>query len=390
MTLPAALAVLADDLTGAADCAARARTAGLPAAIWLRPPAAPLPLGLTALTSDSRGLPPAEAAGATRRAAAPLAREPGVRWYKKIDSTLRGNLGAELDALLDELGAPCALVAPAFPAQGRGLAGGRLAYAGAPPLSLVKLLAAQSRKRVALVELAAVRGGVAATAAALSQAHDAGARLLTADAESDADLATLLAACQAVLPNALLCGSAGLAGILAAAVASAHPALYVPASPLPAARRVLAAIGSGSPAAHAQIAALIAAGAIELDFSGQAPPPTTGCAVLHLPPPPPTALLDGPDARQEAARLARAVQAAVAAWQPGALILSGGDTAAAVLAALGVARLEVAAELLPGMPLCHMGPSLPSVALKAGNHGAPDALVRLCDMLAGRIPPREN
>lgn len=383
VTPPAKLAVLADDLTGAADCAARGRGAGLPAAVWLRPPAGPLAAGLTAFTSDSRGMSPADAAAATRRAASPLAQEPDAAWYKKIDSTLRGNLGAELDALLEELGAPCALVAPAFPAQGRGLIGGRLAYAGAPALSLVERLAAQSKRQVALVGLAAIRSGVAATAAALAQARAAGATLLAADAETEADLATLLAAAGTVAPDALLCGSAGLAGVLAAATAAAHPALCIPASPLPTARRVLAAIGSGSPIAHAQIAAFVAAGAAELDLSDGAPLHGAARAVLHLPPAPPAASLDGPAARNETARLAHAVQTAMTAWQPDALILSGGDTATAVLATLAAPRLEVVAELLPGMPLCRSGISLPWIVLKAGNHGAPDTLMRLCNILAG-------
>ncbi len=55
--------------------------------------------------------------------AARLVRElPTSGWVgHKIDSTLRGNLGAELDAALAALGRDHALICPAFPAQGRGL-----------------------------------------------------------------------------------------------------------------------------------------------------------------------------------------------------------------------------------------------------------------------------
>ncbi|MEZ4639796.1 MAG: four-carbon acid sugar kinase family protein [Caldilineaceae bacterium] len=115
--------MLADDLTGAADSAARCRHAGFSAAIFLQPPQPPLPADANALTSDSRHLPAHDAAQRVRAVAAPLA-DLDARWYKKIDSTLRGNLGSELDALLDLGIGDCAVICPAFPAQGRALIDG--------------------------------------------------------------------------------------------------------------------------------------------------------------------------------------------------------------------------------------------------------------------------
>ena len=97
-----ALVIVADDVTGAADSAARCHYAGLPATIYLRPTPPPWPSGAIAFSTDSRFLPPAEAAAQVRRLLAPLKGAPAI-WYKKIDSTLRGNLGAELDAMLTEL-----------------------------------------------------------------------------------------------------------------------------------------------------------------------------------------------------------------------------------------------------------------------------------------------
>ncbi len=47
--------IQADDLTGAADCAARCRHAGLPATIALRPPSGAWLGGVCALSSDSAG-----------------------------------------------------------------------------------------------------------------------------------------------------------------------------------------------------------------------------------------------------------------------------------------------------------------------------------------------
>jgi len=69
-------------------------------------------------------LPADLAAQRVRALAAGMGEHAESTWYKKIDSTLRGHLGQELDALLDTLGRSCALVCPAFPAQRRGLVDG--------------------------------------------------------------------------------------------------------------------------------------------------------------------------------------------------------------------------------------------------------------------------
>src|SRR6476646_1732967 len=135
------LIIIADDLTGAADCAGRCHTAGSAAMIAL--PGARIDDGCAiCCTTDSRHLPADLAARRVRELATELGDHAGSTWYKKIDSTLRGHLGQELDALLDTLGRSCALVCPAFPAQRRGLADGYLVidHATAQPLHLHTLL----------------------------------------------------------------------------------------------------------------------------------------------------------------------------------------------------------------------------------------------------------
>jgi len=69
----------------------------MPATIWLHTPDEAKLQGAAAFTSDSRHL------GRRGRRARARSRQAADRrkraiWYKKIDSTLRGNLGAELDA----------------------------------------------------------------------------------------------------------------------------------------------------------------------------------------------------------------------------------------------------------------------------------------------------
>jgi uncharacterized protein YgbK (DUF1537 family) len=105
--------------------------------------------------------------------------------------------------------------------------------------------------------------------------------------------------------------------------------------------------------------------------------------VLHLPEPlspEGRSALEGPAAREAAARLAEAACDAIARRRPAVLLLAGGDTAISVLLRLGIHRLAVLRELLPGMPLTRgidaTGVSR-FVILKAGGYGDEAALATL-------------
>ena len=378
------LLIVADDLTGAADSAARCFHAGLPATVFMQLVAPPWPPGAVALSTDSRHLLPSEAAARVRLLLAPL-RHAAATWYKKIDSTLRGNIGAELDAMLSTLAAPgqpaVAVVCPAFPAQGRGLMEGRLWFPllqGEPP-DLPALLAQQTERPVVLIALADVRAGEAVLAARLQSAVEHGAQILVVDARTDADLATILAAVQRALPHALLCGSAGLMAPLARAVAQQEGAPHIDQKPLTLQPPLLAVVGSGSTMAHRQIDALrqteeIAVVEIgqdqsfplELEGSGKR------AVILHLPKPDAATPLEGHRARALAATLAETAVRLAPRLQPGLLLLVGGDTTVHMLERMGIRRLTVLAELMPGIPLLEGVDDSGSRALlitKAGNFG---------------------
>ena len=328
---------------------------------------------------------------------------------------MRGNLGAEIDAALTLLTPPsrqpCALIAPAFPAQGRGLEQGFLVHGDTPPgaVHLPTRLRDQSARPQALIPLAAVRAGLDPLCAAIRTARGHGAELLAADAMTEPDLARLLAAMRQVAPTALLCGSAGLVGALARQLAATQPTTDEPAPDadvlLPC-RRLLFVVGSGSAMARQQMDALIATGRVAAQVvNGPATasvPVAAGHALLCLPRPEPHVALDGPAARRLATQLARVALSVLAAHpvDGGAvdgsapvdgimpvdgIVLVGGDTAMHVLSDLGVSHLTVHRELLPGMPLASAhrpdGSRL-TVVLKAGNHGDPGTLVALEAMLS--------
>lgn len=387
--------ILADDLTGAADCAARCRQAGLPATVFLGQPRAPLPDGVSAFTTDSRHLAPNDAARRVRGAVAPFGGL-GVLWYKKIDSTLRGNIGAELEAMLDALQRstqrrPFAVVSPAFPAQRRGLRNGRLVMegGGATPALLERITGQASALRMGVINLSIVRSTRATLARALRRSCMSD-DLAIVDAMNESDLEEIVAALEEVAPNALRCGSAGLMGVWARRLALQYPELTTPSScsPLPVGG-VLAVIGSGSPAAQRQIAAVLKAEMAQpLLLERQTDPrviaevasPASGRWLLHLPPPAAHEVLDGAAARSLAVHLAEAATAVIERVEPRRLILSGGDTALCVLQRLGMQQLKVMREVAPGMPLA-TGDSADGrqwqIILKAGNHGDEQTLASL-------------
>ena len=123
--------VVADDLSGAADCAITWANWGLEAVVALDAGTAGGEAAqVLAVDTDSRRLAPQDAAAVTQRAVERHAGPDCRVLYKKIDSTLRGNVGAEVAAAAGA--GRFAIVAPAFPAAGRTMQDGRVQVAGTP------------------------------------------------------------------------------------------------------------------------------------------------------------------------------------------------------------------------------------------------------------------
>jgi len=126
------IGVIADDLTGAAELGAVAWHHGLTAEVVLDRGSVSTDSAVVCLDTHSRSQTALEAA---RRAAAAAARmqEAGMEWvYKKTDSVLRGQVVAELNAVLQQLGLKRALLLPANPGLGRVIRDGRYFINGQP------------------------------------------------------------------------------------------------------------------------------------------------------------------------------------------------------------------------------------------------------------------
>ena len=122
------LLVIADDLTGACDIGAQFGGNGVPTLVTMEVDyefdRCDDKYAVIVASTESRHLSAAEAA-ARVEAVVRRARATGVeRFYKKTDSTLRGAIGAELQALLRASGSRMLAFAPAFPRLGRFTRGG--------------------------------------------------------------------------------------------------------------------------------------------------------------------------------------------------------------------------------------------------------------------------
>ena len=156
------------------------------------------------LPTDSRAIPAEEAYARVREALSLLPRGEVMLYAKRIDSTLRGNLGAETDAFLDVLGQDAlAVCVPVFPSSGRMLVGSHLLVNGVAlrnteaahdpkcPIGetdALTLFSRQTKRQVAAVHLDKVQDGAEALRKEIVRLYDGGARILLVDGISTEDM----------------------------------------------------------------------------------------------------------------------------------------------------------------------------------------------------------
>jgi D-threonate/D-erythronate kinase len=341
MPLPR-LAILADDLTGALDAAApflrdgkRVLIATSPAHIARALAAEP---DVIAVNCSSREGSEAQAVAATIAALTELKSVP--RLFKKIDSRLKGHVIAELACLLAHRSYSEVILCPAIPEMGRIQQGGQLFGQGIP------------------------------TPIRLPSEIQGGQRLCIPDASTEAEIDQIL---QTVTTTSLLVGARGLSAGLARQLSPGKPTPF----PLPLPQPLALAIGSRDPITLAQVAALLAAHET-----------ATICApdgISHqLPPTAPLALFQttkGSTGATSAEVTAAFATCFAALWVTGrkSLLLSGGESASAILAEMGVTVLELLGEALPGLPVSRPLDSAdaPLIITKSGGFGGADTLCRL-------------
>lgn len=390
--------LIADDLTGAAECAA-AFALHATTSVVLRSEAPWPDTDVVAIDTDTRHV--SATTAATRVAeAVRRARAGGARVVKKIDSTLRGNVGAEIGAALEAFdGAagssrPLALVTAAFPAVGRTTLGGLLhvdgcAATAAPFEGNLAALLQDTGMRVETIPLNVVRDP-RVLARSIELAPDDRLPALVVDAECDDDLEAIAHAIENVLRPLLVVGSAGIVRALAHRSRPVGAAESAPCAVLP--QPALFVVGSYSPTARAQRHVLAQEGAhpVLLDVTrthdamvndvrtalkaGQS-------VVLSPDPVEPVDLMAVAAVATRLASVAAAVLAEVRT-----LVATGGETARAVMLRAGIETLAVQGEREAGVVGLRAPAQNLNIVTKAGAFGDPGALSRVI----WPARPREN
>ncbi|MDE2607199.1 MAG: four-carbon acid sugar kinase family protein [Burkholderiales bacterium] len=412
MTSPLLLGCIADDFTGATDLANNLVRAGMRVVQTIGVPPEPVAgVDAVVVALKSRTIPAPEAVAQSLHALTWL-REQGCRqFYFKVcstfDSTPLGNIGPVAEALMDALGAAICCVTPAFPENARTVYKGYL-FVGDVLLSesgmrnhpltpmtdasLVRVMQAQSRGKVGLVEHKVVRGGAAPIHARIRQLQDEGHRFAVVDALDNEDLMHLG---RAIADMPLVVAGSGVAiglpqnhGIRPSFAAAELP-------PAQGARAVVS--GSCSEATNRQVNDFIGRGLPALaidpfeiaagrDVVGQAlawAAPLLGeQPVLVYSSAPPEAVrgvqerLGAGDAGAMVERALAAIALGLVERGVGQLVVAGGETSGAAVQALGVRQLRIGPQIDPGVPWCHAraeacGRSV-HLALKSGNFGTAD------------------
>ncbi len=426
MTKKFLLGCIADDFTGATDLANNLVRGGMRVVQTIGVPSEPSNANANAYAGvdavvvalKSRTIPTSDAVAQSLSALRWLQSQGAQQIYFKycstFDSTDAGNIGPVTDALMDALGTHFTIACPAFPDNGRTIFKGYL-FVGdellhesgmrnhplTPMLdsNLVRVLQAQTKRKVGLIDYKTVAAGSAAITARIAELQASGISMAIVDATSNAEL---VEAGKAWKGMPLVTAGSGIAiGLPQNFGIHATMADIAKSSELLAPQGLQAIVsGSCSVATNAQVAKFIAQG------DGQS-------RAFHVDP---LHLMAGADeavvtaqalawAKEQFAKSTskpllvyatstpeqvKAVQAKLGVEKSGELIertlstiarglvdlgvrqlvVAGGETSGACVQALGITQLRIGPQIAPGVPWTHTGEL--HLALKSGNFGSVD------------------
>jgi uncharacterized protein YgbK (DUF1537 family) len=424
--------LIADDLTGGADAGAQFAKRGLNTLLIFCKDHTKIDFSQYAhrdvlvVNTDSRGLTPEKASSLISNLLKTYHPKVFPIIYKKIDSTLRGNLGYEIDTILKEMNGALGFMAPSYPEQNRRLVGG-IMIIGEKPLALTevaqnttspiqeshvdKLLQQQSRNRVGWIDITLVASGVERLKEMVEREQNKGTKIIIFDAGSRQDLTNVAEVGFSLESKPLFIGSAGLAEEVAKKISSSqlHP------RSLKSYKHVLIVCGTASSVTHQQLRRLefrkipvfqLNPSLFIGDFSeGESERKdisrrignclSRGITILKTIP----EMLhsehsnDLPISLKISKTLAEITLSALAQSRVEvhdlALLLTGGDTAQGVINRLDISGIEIEGELLEGIVQTHLtGGKWDGLLLitKAGAFGKEDALEKIITILEKGTP----
>lgn len=415
------LAVIADDITGANDTAVQFAKYNIRSCVRIDFDQRKLlqeTADVVVVDTDSRDMASAEAYHKVKTVCEALQNSGVKNFYKKVDSTLRGNLGAEIEATATVIQPEVVVIAPAFPSNHRVTVGGyhlldnlpieltEIAHAPKSPVHesrIVELLHKQTASKIGLISLSTVMAGVEAIRQAIKQCLTRGESWIVFDAVLDDHLRLIVKAAQDY-HKVLWVGSAGMAEQL--------PDFYQWSTEPPnavIARKgaVLVIAGSVSKVTQSQISAALSLPNIELikikvaNLIQNNELEIVRCIkqakvllrqekdvliasavndhdVVDAVTAGKSRGLSSNEVSEHIALALGAIVAGLTAEQLAGMILTGGDTAIHVCRALDTQAIEVLEEVTVGIPLCRLVggrcDGLP-VVTKAGAFGNEDTFV---------------
>lgn len=393
--------IIADDFTGANDTGVQMRRRGLPVNVLFAGRKVPADGSSLVIDTESRGLDGLEAREAAASAAAEVDFSAFKYVIKKVDSTLRGNIAQEVQAVDEAYGSELVIFAPALPDLERTTVGGVHMLKGVPitetelakdpkkPVTednLASLLqTVYTEEPVTHVGLADIRAGRIALE---------GGRLFTFDTEKNSDLQSVIAVARATGKKILWVGSAAMADNLMEMESRTLPALGIAASV--------------SDVTRAQIKAAEAAGVVlvqvplhEILADREMPDPYIQAAVESLRAGKDTILLSSSTYSREDLALSQAegeklgfpsakvsefvqdlmgvmAKEIFAQAEVSGAFITGGDTAMGVLTHLKADGSAILSEIAVGIPMMRLVGGLMDglkVVTKAGAFGREDAIL---------------
>ena len=419
-------AIIADDLSSATDCGAQVVRSGLSVVVPLKGYSLPEQASaaeVISIDTNSRSLSTDRAYAKVCLATQQLVAEGWTDFYKSVDSTLRGNLGAEVEALLDVLKPDCAIIAPAFPKYGRTTVEG-VQYLHGRPLhetefgtdptapvkdaNIARRLSEGSRRKAGQLTLEQVHAGSAQIKRAVRNLLAEGIELVVADIAEQEDLKQLCLGLSQSNLRVVWVGSTGLAEFVPLAFGVSSPSDTLSQTHSLDPRPALALVGSASETTREQLryaqtrdnVKIIHLDPARMIQNGATSAAEVDQANLNL-----RAALDS---GHDAALVVRASRDEIAATQKlgaalnlsaaqvaqkiadglaqagsrlasegrlSGIVATGGDTANALCNALDAQVLEILGEVEAGIPMMRLlgTYSLPLVT-KAGGFGSPAAL----------------
>lgn len=222
------LAIIADDLTGAMDAGVQLKKMGYKVCVAIgtkRIKELVAKTDVMVFDTESRNISP-ESAYQKVKAVVRFIKKHDLRLiYKKVDSSLRGNIGREIKAVLDFTDIKLIIIAPALPYNGRTTINGYHYINGimltkteiasdclAPVRSsyIPDIINSEQDAMATVVGIDSIKEGKEKIISEIKNAYHSGFNAMVADAERESHLKTIAEASRSCNIKTLLCGSAGL------------------------------------------------------------------------------------------------------------------------------------------------------------------------------------